>query len=275
MQMTITPREPEKNIARAMELSKEAFRQEVDILCFPEIFATGPVGDAVPKFAQRIPGRYTDIFTGLALERGAYIIAGSIIEEDSGKYYNTSVLVSPEGDIVGKYRKIFLWHPEKESMRRGSETPVFDTGFGKVGIEICWDLGFPEVSRELAVKGAEIIFCPSYWSEGDNPQYKDLGFSTESLFVDTCTAARALENEAAFVFVNGCGPWKLEGYSDELVGHTQVALPFYGSVSMLEAEEGVLVYDVDLSVCKRAREVYSIIDDVKEVRRLKKLYPEA
>lgn len=266
VQMNIRPWEPERNINKALSLSEKAFRQETDILCFPEDFITGPIGDAVARFAQPIPGEYTDVFGKIASEHGVYIVAGSIIERQVGKYYNTSVLITPEGEIQGKYRKIFLWHPEKRHIERGWETPVFETKVGTIGVEICWDLAFPEITRELAIKGADIVLCPSFWSEGDNPLYRELGFSTESRFIDSCVTARAMENELAFVFVNGCGPWEMAGHSDTLVGHTQIALPFYGPISKVGEEEGVLISDVDLTICARAKEVYSILDDLKKVQ---------
>ncbi len=263
VQMSIKCWEPEKNIQKALQLSEEAFKKDAEILCFPEEFITGPVRGKVEKFAQPIPGRYTDIFSKLALEYNAYIIMGSMVERENGKYYNTSVVISPQGNILGKYRKIFLWHPEKDYIERGREIPVFKTKFGTIGVEICWDLAFPEITRELALKGADIVFCPSFWSEGDNPLYKQFGFSTESIFIDSCVAARAFENELAFVFVNGCGPWQLQEYSDKLVGHTQIALPFYGAIAKMDDKEGVLVKDIDLSICTKARNVYSIVNDLK------------
>lgn len=268
VQMNIGCLKPERNVQKALQLLEKASKQELDIISFPEIFITGPLRDYISKFAQSIPGKYTEIFSKLALEHNFYVVMGSIIEKEKDKYYNTSVLISPEGDILGKYRKIFLWHPEKDYIERGHEIPVFKIKFGTIGIEICWDLAFPEITRELALKGADIVFCPAFWSEGDNPIYSKLGFSTESIFIDSCVSARAIENELVFVFVNGCGTWQLNGYSDKLSGHTQIALPFYGSISNLAGEEGVLVKDVDLSTCTKAREVYSIIDDLKKFRHL-------
>jgi len=268
IQMNIECLKPERNIQKALQLSENVFNQEPDIICFPEIFITGPLRNSISKFAQFIPGKYTEIFSKLALEQNVYVIMGSMIEKERGKYYNTSVLISPDGDILGKYRKIFLWHQEKAYIERGHEIPVFKTKFGTIGIEICWDLAFPEITRELALKGTNIVFCPAFWSEGDNPLYSKLGFSTESIFIDSCVSSRAIENELVFVFVNGCGTWQLNGYSDKLSGHTQIALPFYGSLSKLIDEETVLIKDVDLSVCHKAREIYSIIDDLRKFKHL-------
>jgi len=268
VQMSIECLNPERNIQKTLQLLERASRKEIDMVCFPEIFITGPLRESISKFAQHIPSKYTEIFSKLAMENNLYVVMGSIVEKEQEKYYNTSLLISPNGDILGKYRKIFLWQSEKNYIERGREIPVFNTKFGTIGIEICWDLAFPEITRELALKGADVVFCPAFWSEGDNPIYSELGFSTESIFIDSCVSARAIENEMAFVFVNGCGIWRLDGYSDELSGHTQIALPFYGSVLKLAREEGVLVKDVDLSVCRKARQVYSIIDDLRKFQHL-------
>lgn len=145
---------------------------------------------------------------------------------------------------------------------KGKRVSCIQNEVGKVGIQICWDLAFPEVTRQLAINGADIIFCQSFWSEGDNPLYREFGFSTESIFVDSCVVARAFENELVFVFVNRCGYWQLDEYVDKLIGHTQIALPFYGSLSKLLDEEAVLVQDVDFSPCNKAREIYSIIKEL-------------
>jgi len=265
VQMNIKPLHPERNIKKARYYAELAYKKNVDFLVYPELFITGPARNKVAKYAQRIPGKYTDIFTKLAEEYNYYIIMGSIIENDNNNFYNTSLLIAPNGNIIGKYRKIFLWHPEKRYLSRGNEIKVFNTKFGKIGIEICWDLAFPEISRKIAYKGADVIFCPSYWSEGDNPLYKELGFSSEAIFIDSCVISRAFENQVAFIFVNGAGYWELNGYIDEFTGHSQIALPFYGSIAKLEKEENLLVKEIDLGILEKARKIYSTIDDLKEV----------
>lgn len=78
--------------------------------------------------------------------------------------YNTAYFISPTGDILGKYVKKNLWHPERPHLTSSGTQPheVFDTPLGKVGMLICWDLAFPEAFRALVAKGAEIIIMPTY-----------------------------------------------------------------------------------------------------------------
>lgn len=270
VQMRIGYLKTEKNIKKARDMLEITHREEADIICFPELFIAGPclyTEHALKDYAQSIPGKFTETFSGFAEEYNLYIVMGSIVERENGRYYNTSVLLSPEGRILGKYRKIFLWHPEKPYIERGKELPVFKTQLGKIGIQICWDLACPEVTRALAKEGAEIVFCPSYWSKGDNPLAKEYGICTESRFIDSCVPARAMENELTFVFANGCGKWQAEEYEDTLLGHTQIALPFYGTIDKLakSSQEGVLVRRIDFSVCRDARKVYRILEDLGKI----------
>ncbi len=87
-------------------------------------------------------------------------------EQDSENWdmlYNTLVLVGPDG-YIGKYRKVHLPLTERIMMYPGDgDYPVFETRFGKVGLMICFDKAYPEVARSLALKGAEILLCPTAW----------------------------------------------------------------------------------------------------------------
>lgn len=95
-----------------------------------------------------------------------YIVAG-ILERDEHLVYNVSILMGPDGELVGKYRKVTLPRGEIEGgIMPGNEYPVFETRFGKVGMMICYDGFFPEVARELSNRGAEVIAWPVW---GCNP----------------------------------------------------------------------------------------------------------
>jgi predicted amidohydrolase len=265
-QMSIIPLNIEKNLEKAKLFTKRAGENECDIICFPEIFLTGSLRKENLKYAQEISGEFTEKFCKLAEEHGLYIVMGSIIEREGKDYYNTSVLIDDSGNILGRYRKIRLWHPEKLHINRGSETPVFKTKFGKVGITICWDLAFPEITKEMALKGARMIFCPSFWLFEDKygalkskklmEKVPDL--DTESIFIDACASARAIENEVTHTFVNGCGHYT----TLRLIGRTQINVPFYGRVALAEAnEEKLLIKDVDLNLTTLAEKVYKIKRD--------------
>jgi predicted amidohydrolase len=131
--------------------------------------------------AESIPGPSTEYFGKLAKQHDLHIVAG-LLERDKHLVYNVSVLIGPDGGIIGKYRKVTLPRGEIEGgITPGSEYPVFETRFGKVGMMICYDGFFPEVARELSNNGAEVIAWPVW---GCNPM---LG------------AARACENHVYLV----------------------------------------------------------------------------
>jgi predicted amidohydrolase len=120
---------------------------------------------------------YLDAYCQLAKKLHINIVPGTIIEahrkKDTGNtndekpdhvLYNTAYFISSSGDVVGKYVKKNIWHPERPHLTSSGADPheVFQTEVGKVGMLICWDLAFPEAFRELIAKGAEIIIIPTY-----------------------------------------------------------------------------------------------------------------
>ena len=268
-QMEVKSLNMEENLRKVRSLIKEASSKNCDIVCFPELFLTGPLGEKNFEYAQEVPGEYTEEFSKLAKENGLYIVMGSITEKDGNSCYNTTVLIDDSGKIIGKYRKINLWNGEKIYKKAGDEVSVFDTKFGKIGLEICWDLAFPEIAKEITLRGAKIIFCPSIWSHEDKYDLlkseelkKEIpDVDTESNFIDSCVPARAIENGIVFVYVNGCGKTKLGKFTRNVVGHSQIAIPFYGRVASLENEEKLLIREIDLDLLDLAESVYGIRKD--------------
>lgn len=131
--------------------------------------------------AEPIPGPTTIRLGEFARKKHIYIIAG-IFEREKQAVYNTAVLIDRSGNVVGKYRKVYLPREEVEGgLTAGSDYPVFQTDFGTIGIMICWDAQYPDPARALALRGAEIIFLPA-WG-GDEKLVK----------------ARALENHVYLV----------------------------------------------------------------------------
>lgn len=157
---------PEGNRRLFAPLIAEAARQGADLVCLPESVTLCGTGLSYVDVAEPIPGPSTEYFGQLAKEHDLYIVAG-LNERAAHLVYNTAVLIGPDGKLVGKYRKVCL--PREEiagGVAPGHEYPVFETRFGKVGIMICWDVHFPEVARELANRGAEVIALPIW---GGNP----------------------------------------------------------------------------------------------------------
>ena len=273
-QMEIENLNVDVNLARADAFAREAAEEHgAHFLCYPELFITGALTGRSMSLAQTVPGPYTDHFCETARKYGLHIIMGSITEKDGDKFYNTSVLIDDSGNIIGKYRKLHLWCGEKIANTRGSEIGVFDTRWGKIGIEICWDIAFPELTKRMAMEGARLCFCPTLWTHDDRYSYLNCmqdsavlksripDVETEEIYIKTCTAARAIENNMAFIMVNGCGKTRIGKDIHTLVGNTRIALPFYGNWKFLANEERLLTAEIDLDLLDLAETAYRTLGD--------------
>jgi predicted amidohydrolase len=147
-------------------LIADAARQKADLVVLGEVVPSVGLGIPVQEIAERIPGPFTEYFAQLARKYNLHIVV-SLDERDGHLVYNTAVLLDPDGRLIGKYRKVCLPRSEIDAgVAPGNDYPVFETRFGKVGMMICYDGFFPEVARELANRGAEVIAWPVW---GCNP----------------------------------------------------------------------------------------------------------
>jgi predicted amidohydrolase len=120
------------------------------------------------EVAEPVPGPSTRFFGELARKHDLYIVAG-LYERDGNAVYNVAVLLGPDGELAGKYRKVTLPDGEVDNgVAPGRDYPVFNTRFGKLGMMVCYDGFFPEVARELTRRGAEVIAWPVW---GFNPTF--------------------------------------------------------------------------------------------------------
>ncbi len=181
-----------KNIKRAKE-------KGANLVIFPELSLTGYLNrDLAYELAEPIPGSSIHSLEEIAKKENIHIVFG--MPEQSEKahavLYNTAVLLGPDG-LIGKYRKMHLpthsVFEEKRYFRLGYEAPVFETELGKMGLTICYDMFFPEISRLLRLKGSQLIICISA-----SP-------AVRSRFFEVFTAARALENTVFLAYVNLVG----------------------------------------------------------------------
>jgi predicted amidohydrolase len=157
---------PEGNCRLYEPLIAEAARQKADLVVSGETLTYYGLGKPFTEVAEPIPGPSTAYFGGLAKQHDLYIVAG-LVERSGHLIYNVAVLIGPDGRVVGKYRKTSLPRSEIDAgIAPGSQYPVFDTRFGKVGMMVCYDGFFPEVARQLTNHGAEVIAWPVW---GCNP----------------------------------------------------------------------------------------------------------
>ena len=145
---------PRENLDQFAKFVAEAAAQKADIVCLPEGVTVCGTKHSYVDVAEPVPGPSTEFLGNLAAKHHLYVVAG-IYERDGSAVYNTSVLVGRDGKLVGKYRKVCLPREEIDGgITPGSDYPVFDTDFGRVGMMICWDVSYPEVARELSARGA-------------------------------------------------------------------------------------------------------------------------
>ena len=162
LQYLPTGKSPRQNCEEYVPLIAEAAKQKADLIVLGETVPYVRTGLTPVQTAEPIPGPTTQFFGEVAKQHSIHI-ALSLYERDGSLIYNTAVLLSPEGKLLGKYRKVCLPHGEVEKgVAPGSEYPVFDTAFGKVGLMICYDGFYPEVARALAANGAEVIAWPGW-----------------------------------------------------------------------------------------------------------------
>jgi beta-ureidopropionase len=161
----------EANRKYVMGLLDLALKQRPDLVCLPETFTTASITTSIEDFAEPISGPTTNIVAERAREYGCYVICPVLMRRD-GKMWNSAILIDRKGEVKGVYDKV---HPVTSSgdytvfekgVTPGSEVPVFDLDFGRVGIQICFDIGFPETWKKLSQNGAKMVFWPSAYNGG-------------------------------------------------------------------------------------------------------------
>jgi len=198
-QISCKPEDKKQNLRKIEGAIARAEEKGASLVILPELSLTGyVVRDQIYELAEEIPGPSTRIIERIARKTGIHIIFG--MPEKSKKtqatLHNTAVLVGPKG-FIGKYRKMYLpthsVFEEKRYFRPGYEASVFDTDLGKIGLLICYDIYFPEVTRLARLEGAQLTVCISA-----SP-------AVRRSFFEILTAARAVENTTFLAFVNLVG----------------------------------------------------------------------
>jgi predicted amidohydrolase len=225
--------ERERNLETCIARLEEAVAARAELLVLPECAIPGYMFESLDEaleHAEEIPGPATEALEREAAKHGAYVVCG-LLERDGDLLRNSAVLVGPDG-LIGTYRKTHLpFLGADRFVTPGDELTVWDTPLGRIGVEICYDLRFPEVTRTLALKGADIVAHPTNFPMAAKVQ------------TEVITLARAAENRIYLLTANRVGRER----SGEFCGWSQIVDPF--GTRLAEAnlfEEKLLVGDVDL-----------------------------
>ena len=241
----------EANLAQAEALGEEALEQGADLIAFPENLAFLREGTAFPE-PEGLDGTVARRLRRLARRWRRHVLAGSIPEKVEGdrasRIYNTSLLLTPKGEIAAVYRKLHLFDvrvpgraefEESRLVAAGKDVVVADTALGKLGLSICYDLRFPELYRRLTRAGAQVLFVPSAFTA-----YTGAAHWTVLL------RARAIENQC---WVVAPAQWGRHNPGRLSYGHTSVIDPWGRVVATRARGTGVVLAEIDRDLMAQTR----------------------
>jgi len=254
IQMGCLP-DKEKNLEKAQYLANIAAESGARIICFQELFTTHwfPMDIHREDFnlAEGIPGPTTEIMQAMAQKNETVFVLPLFEKDLRGLFFNTAVVIDANGRIVGKYRKVHipqipLWE-EKAYFHPGDlGFPVFDTRYGRLGVQICWDNFFPEGSRILALKGAQIVFSPTAAALDSHQKWEKV------------ICANAATNGVFIFRVNRVGKEAKQNF----YGKSFCATPEGDLLDQPSgAHEGVAMANIDLLEIDRTRRVWTFLRD--------------
>ncbi|MBU2515228.1 carbon-nitrogen hydrolase family protein [bacterium] len=189
--------------------------------------------------AEPIPGPSTLFLCKIAAKYGIYFLPGTLLETNKelkkDQYYNSVPVINPKGEIIDIYRKMAPWYPAEKSIP-GNRYVVFEIPEKrtKVGVQICYDMNFPEISRNLTLMGSEVLVKLAADPERLFEPYRHM------------TSIRALENQVYFVATNGTG--------NSLYGHSSVSSPEGTKIWEAGREACCCTVTLDLDLVSLTRE---------------------
>ena len=232
----------EQNLAYSLELINEAAKDKARLICFPEFqMAYSPPEqkpEALHKIAEKMNGNFVSTLSYSAKQNKINVIA-TIYEiintnKQNHKVFDTAIIINDLGKLKSVYRKVHLYDAlgfkESKKLVAGSiiERPT-RTSVGNVGLLICYDMRFPEISRILTVNGANILASPSAWVAGVMKQEH----------WEIMVKARAIENGVYVIAPNQVG--------NIYCGHSMVIDPFGSTLVDMGNREGIEIIDIDSS----------------------------
>jgi predicted amidohydrolase len=230
--------EPERNLEACVARLEEAAAAGAELIVLPECAIPGYMFESAEEalpYAEEIPGPSCERLERECARLGLHAVCG-LLERDGDVLHNAAVLVGPDG-LVGVYRKTHLpFLGVDRFVVPGDELTVYDTPLGRIGVEICYDLRFPEVTRTLALRGADLVAHPTNFPMAAKVQ------------TELITVARAAENRIYLLTANRVGTER----RGEFCGWSQIVDPYGTRLAEAgETEETLLLAEVDVA---RARD---------------------
>lgn len=244
------------NLSKALDLVTSALDQGARLVVVPELFDSGYcVQEKDHEIGINLKEEHPTLcaLTALTQRYNAYIVACSI--EKAENLYDSAYIVDKYG-VAGVYKKIYLWGDEKNRFSKGSEYPIFELDFSnfkvKIGLQICYEIGFGEGFRLLALQGAELICCPAAFGQA------------RSYVWDVAGRARALENGIFVLASNRSGSEFSRSSEKKLyfAGNSRIIHPNGKILKEILEKEGVIVCELNLDDAQAQRETIPYLRDL-------------
>ena len=259
----------QKNIQSIIRNIRKAASKKAKIICVPELFLSNyfcqTENHSNFKLAEKIPGKTSKIFCDLAKELKIVLMISLFEKKTQGFYHNTCLVISEQGKILSKYRKMHIpddpGYYEKFYFTPGDlGFKSVKTKFGNIGPLICWDQWFPEAARLTALKGAQIIFYPT--AIGWHPkEKKSFGKSQLESWI-TMQKSHAIANGIYVVAVNRVGTEKKGGRKIQFWGNSMIINPSGQIIGKLSNnKEEILIKEIDYKKIDKTREHWPFLRD--------------
>jgi len=247
VQLGVVEGDKAKNLERAAEKIRQV--RGVDLIILPELWNIGFLSyDRYIPDAEDNDGVTLRMLRELAKEISAHIHTGSFVEKDGDRYFNSSYILSPRGEMLANYRKLHLFgyeSREAQMLSRGDRVVVADTPLGKLGMATCYDIRFPEGFRRMVDLGAEVFLVCAAWPYPRLEHWLMLN------------RVRALENQSFLVSANSVGP----NQGGVFMGHSMMVNPWGVIMTSGGDEETILRAELNLSEVKEARDRFPALAD--------------
>jgi len=223
--------------------------RRVLLVVLPELWGSGYDLAGAAQHADELGAGLFAEMAALAKTHGIYL-AGSLLERQGDRFFNTAVIYDPRGILRGHYRKAHLFRlmDEHQYLQAGDTMPVFDLPWGRTALAVCYDLRFPELFRHYALEGAVVAVIPAQWPARRMDHWQ------------TLLRARAIENQ---MVVAGCNRVGRDGDKDApFGGHSAVYDAWGRAVAKGNGdEEALLTGEVDLDTVAQARSFIPVFED--------------
>ena len=238
------------SLSRAESFLREAASQGTDLVLLPEMFCCPYQTKNFPVYAQAEGEAVWQELSRMARQYNLILAAGSVPERDeAGKIYNTAYVFDRQGRQIARHRKMHLFDidvtggqsfRESDTLTAGDSVTTFETEFGVMGLCICYDFRFPELSRLMVDRGARVILVPAAFNMTTGPAHWEVMFRS-----------RAVDNQ---VFTFGTAPARDKTASYHSWGHSIAVSPWGTILNQMGAEAGIQVTEIRLEEADEIRE---------------------